>query len=127
MSPERDQAELLLAKARESQAVLGVIAADESLSDSAVGFHAQQAVELAMKSVLALQGVDYPWTHDLQLLIAKLESAGVQVPESVAEARVLTPWAVAYRYDETPDERIDRGELGVLVSGVVDWAAASLA
>ena len=126
MSPERDQAELLLARARESEAVLGVIAADDSLADSAVGFHAQQAVELAMKSVLALHGVDYPWTHDLQLLITKLASAGVEVPEAVAEARALTPWAVAYRYDETPDERIDRGELTALVSDLVDWAKASL-
>ena len=127
MSPERDQAELLLRKARENRAVLDVVAADASLPDSAVGFHAQQAVELAMKSVLALHGVDYPWAHDLRLLIARLESAEVEVPEAVHEARVLTPWAVVYRYDESPDEQIDRGELISLVEAVLDWAEASLA
>ena len=32
-----------------------------------IGFHAQQAVEKAIKAVLACRGVVFPFTHDLKL------------------------------------------------------------
>lgn len=62
MSPEREQAALLLRKAREDQAVIAKLADDPQIADSAVGFHAQQAVEKALKAVLAARGDDFPWT-----------------------------------------------------------------
>lgn len=126
MSPEREQAEILLTKARENHLVLRAIAGDPALPDSAVGFHAQQAVELAFKAVLASRGIDYPWTHDLQLLIAESTATGLDVPDAVGETRALTPWAVAYRYDESPDEGIDREPLLASVEGVLSWAVSTL-
>jgi HEPN domain-containing protein len=32
-------------------------------------FHAQQAAEKALKAILILEGVDFPFTHNLQRLI----------------------------------------------------------
>ncbi len=124
MSPDREQAELLLRKAREDQAVLTALADDQSIADAVLGFHAQQAAEKALKSVLALRGDDFPWTHDVQLLLRRLELAGVDVPAAVREARRLTPWAVEFRYGEVIDDRLDRRATAQLVYVVIAWAAA---
>jgi hypothetical protein len=45
LGPEAEQARLLLAKAKEDQAVVVALAGDADIADSAIGFHAQQAVE----------------------------------------------------------------------------------
>lgn len=124
MSPEREQAELLLRKAREDQAALTALAGDPGIADSVVGFHAQQAVEKALKAVLAARGDDFPWTHDLRLLLRRLEAVGVDVPDVVLEARRLTPWSVEYRYGEVIDERLDRRAASQRVGDVLGWAAA---
>lgn len=123
LSPESDQAEFLLRKAAEDEAVLTALADNEDISDAVLGFHAQQAVEKAMKAVLAALGDDYPWTHDLQLLLRRLEDADVEVPASVSEARRLAPWAVEFRYGETIDAALDRGATASLVGDVLSWAA----
>jgi len=38
--------------------------ADAEVPDRIVGFHAQQAVEMFLKAVLAMRGVGYERTHD---------------------------------------------------------------
>lgn len=86
MSPERAQAKLLLRKAREDQAGAQALAREPEIADALIGFHAQQAVEKALKAVLAASGDDYPWTHDVQVLLHRLETRGVEVPAAVAEA-----------------------------------------
>ena len=123
MSPDREQADLLLRKATEDQAVLTALVPSDTIADAVLGFHAQQAAEKAMKAVLAAAGVDFPWTHDLQLLLGRLEAAGVEVPEGVSAARRLSPWAVEYRYGETIDEALDRPGAAALVNEVLTWAS----
>jgi HEPN domain-containing protein len=124
LTPERDQAELLLRKAREDQSVLLKLAHDQDIADSVLGFHAQQAVEKALKAVLASRGEDYPWTHDLQLLLRRLDAAAAHVPSAVDDARRLSPWAVEFRYGETIDESLDREEAVRQAGAVLDWAAS---
>jgi HEPN domain-containing protein len=51
--PELDEAYLLLRKAREDAEAVRKFATDPDLADAVVGFHAQQAVEKALKAVLA--------------------------------------------------------------------------
>ena len=51
MTP-RDFAAVLLAKAVQDLDVMRVLAADAGIADGAVGFHAQQAIEKALKAVL---------------------------------------------------------------------------
>ena len=45
------------------------LAPDPEMDDRPVGFHAQQAIEKALKVALILEGVDFPKTHDLEYLI----------------------------------------------------------
>lgn len=37
----------------------------EGITDGVLGFHTQQAVEKALKAVLAVNGVEFPYSHDL--------------------------------------------------------------
>lgn len=122
MSAERDQAELLLRKASEHQTVLDALMGDAGIADAVLGFHAQQAVEKALKAVLAARGLDFPWTHDLQLLLTRLGAAGIEVPDAATNARRLTPWAVEFRYGETVDGDLDRRATLAMVSKVLIWA-----
>jgi HEPN domain-containing protein len=47
-----------------------------------VCFHAQQAVEKAMKAVLLARKVDFPLTHDLEALMDIGQKAGITIPEN---------------------------------------------
>ena len=105
---------------------MNVLLSDRSVADSAIGFHAQQAVEKALKSVLADRGVDFPWTHDLQLLLRRIEAAGVEIPECADRARRLTPWSVEYRYGEVIEDPLDRAAAAGTVDEVIAWAESSL-
>lgn len=61
-------------------------------------FHAQQAAEKAIKAVLLSARIDFPLTHDLEELLETLEQAGVNLPDNIREAGILTPYAVESRY-----------------------------
>ena len=100
--------ELLAAADRDLSALRGM--EDTTVfADEIAGFHAQQAAEKLFKAWLILQGVEYPWTHNLAQLIGLIE----QRDSSVAAFRALseyTPYAVQFRYDamETDSEPINR-------------------
>jgi HEPN domain-containing protein len=87
-------------------------------------FNAQQAAEKALKAVCIFHGLDFPKTHSLVSLIDTLEDAGINVPEPVKEADILTDYAVQSRYPGW-GEMIERDEyervLG-LAGKVVFWA-----
>ena len=78
-------------------------------------FDAQQCVEKSLKALLIQRGVEFPYTHDLNRLIAQIEQDGQEVPEFVWDAVRLTRFAVAERYPgvlpeispEDFDERIE--------------------
>lgn len=62
---QREFAALLLRKAEGDVEVVRALVDNASITDDAIGFHAQQAIEKAMKAVLAIHGVQFPRTHDL--------------------------------------------------------------
>ncbi len=64
-------AHALLSRARDDVALLRVVLASPDVSDAIVGFHAQQAVEKALKSVLDAHGYTFPFTHDIDGLVAR--------------------------------------------------------
>lgn len=66
-----------------------------------VCFHAQQYVEKAMKAVLVAYGVSFRPTHDLALLSNLLEQIPVSKPLSLEQIRLLAPFAVTFRYEDT--------------------------
>ena len=61
-------------------------------------FHAQQAVEKALKAVLVDRSIDFPYTHDIEELLATLEETGIRCPVASPEANRLTRYAVLTRY-----------------------------
>jgi HEPN domain-containing protein len=58
---------------------------------------AQQAAEKALKAALVLEGVDFPWRHDLDAL-CNLLPAGWAVRVEQPDLAELTEWAVEARY-----------------------------
>ena len=77
------------------------------------GFHAQQAVEKALKAWLAARGVLYPRIHDLDRLIDLLREEGAAMPPEFDALGILTDFGVAFRheaYDEL-DEPFDRAQV----------------
>ena len=123
---EFEEAQLLLRKAREDADAVAKLAPDGNTADAIVGFHAQQAVEKALKAVLAAFGEDFPWTHDLRYLIERLDDLETPPPSSLHEVRVLAPWAVEFRYGETIDDPLDREQAGELVTETIAWAEAQI-
>jgi HEPN domain-containing protein len=74
-------------------------------SDEVFGFHAQQAIEKALKAWMAVRHLTYPRSHDLGILISMLEETGENLT-SFSDLEDYTVFAVQYRYeayDETDD------------------------
>jgi len=68
-----------------------------------IAFHAQQAVEKALKGFLISKGCfDFPKTHDLGRLLDLAESFESAL-EDLDEIIELTPYAVEARYPESLD------------------------
>lgn len=61
-------------------------------------FEAQQAAEKAVKAVFVHRAVGFPYVHDLQKLLQRLEDHGVKIPKYVQQADELSPFAVLTRY-----------------------------
>jgi HEPN domain-containing protein len=109
----------LLALAREDLASAEALDRDERISDSPVGFHAQQAIEKSLKAVIASRGLEFPFTHDIGLLMQLCEDAGFELPADLAEADRLTPYAAALRYG--------LGDPGAVASAsALRWAALAI-
>jgi len=98
----------LLALARRDLRAAEILREEPDVGDGIVGFHTQQAAEKALKAWLTILGIDFPRTHDLSLLIQKLNAAGVEVT-SLWELLDLNPFAVQLRYEILEDEPLDHG------------------
>lgn len=91
-------------------------------------FQAQQAVEKAVKAVLIKHSVEFPYVHDLSLLLSMLEEAGEVIPDAVRKAEELTPYAFMTRYPGavrvvTTEEYQAAVEVAI---ATVEWAAERL-
>ena len=71
---------------------------DPDILPQQVCFHAQQAVEKALKAVLLAKNVDFPLTHDIVELLDIFEGADISLPVGFSETAILTPYAVEARY-----------------------------
>ncbi len=63
-------------------------------------FHAQQAAEKALKSVIVGQGQPPPHTHDLEALLAACAPGASSLRGVAQDARLLTQYGVEPRYPE---------------------------
>ncbi len=126
METSRDKPDVLMEKAREDQYLLELAAPDGRVSDSLLGFHAQQAVEKALKAVLARNHVGFARVHNIVYLLALLNEARIAQPPNPDVLKRLTPFAVDYRYGELltdSPEPLDRSLTIEVVRRVLDWAA----
>jgi HEPN domain-containing protein len=105
-----EHAASILQMARRDRDTLAATVDLPQVADSIYGFHAQQAVEKALKAWLALRGERYPLTHDLPRLFSLLRQSGADIA-AFQDLDRFTPYAVQARYeagdpdDEAPLER----------------------
>ena len=118
---ELEVADLLLGKAASDLSAARTLAADADQQDDVVGFHAQQAVEKSLKAVLAVRGFEIARTHDLELLTRLVARGPDELPDELGDAKQLSPWAVATRYDEL-DATLDRNSAVAIAESSVKWA-----
>ena len=101
------------------------LADDAEVDDHIIGFLAQQTVEKALKMALVLADSELPHTHDLELLVEKVEGTGTEVPDELTDTEWLTPWAAELRYDEPI--ALDRTAALAAAASASGWAASLLA
>jgi len=107
--PDLEQGRSLLAMARKDLRAMEILAAAGGSDDEIIGYHAQQAVEKAIKAWLCFLDVEYPLTHDVRALMARLAERGIELPEYSDALMDLTDFAVQYRYETLmAGEAIDR-------------------
>lgn len=76
----------------------GLAVGNPDIRPEQICFHAQQAAEKAIKAVLLSCEIGFPFTHDIEELLEVAESNGVELPDSIRNAGILTPYAVETRY-----------------------------
>jgi HEPN domain-containing protein len=118
-------ARLLWQSAKHDAAACATLAADPAIHDSIVGFHAQQAVEKALKAVLAHRRVAFRRTHDIVELLDLLSDHDLDPPHA-ARLDELNPYAVAARYGLLDPGALNRAEAQHWVADVLNWASALL-
>ena len=109
------------AKSNMARAKAGRVSPDILYED--LCYDAQQAVEKAFKSVCIIHEIVFPKTHDIAYLIELLEKGGVEVPENLQNAKILTGYAVETRYpgDYEPVDEEDLRKAIEIAKEVLKW------
>jgi HEPN domain-containing protein len=117
---DTDHARQLLAMAETDHAALTNMLDAQKFPEQIFGFHAQQAIEKALKAWISFLRQPYPKTHDLSVLVGALREAGVEL-SSFPRLEDYTVFAVQYRYEsyDTNDELLDRHGVVQEVSGLL--------
>jgi HEPN domain-containing protein len=119
LSPEhREVTEFMLERARRDLRAAEQLLSVEDRDEAIIGFLLQQAVEKALKAILAANEVEIPLTHNLGRLSAEVVSTGTDLPGSIASVTWLTPWGTTFRY-ESPSDDLD-------IESAVEGAAAAI-
>ena len=90
-------------------------------------FHAQQAAEKALKSLLAQISIPFPRTHNLATLLDLLPT-DLEIPQEVQDAARLTDYAVTSRYpgDYEPVDEVELRDAVASAGRVVAWVEKRL-
>jgi HEPN domain-containing protein len=95
-----DYVDKWLFRADEDTAVIDeLLQADPRAYASTICFHAQQAVEKYLKALLAVKGVDFPKTHDVDFLLAECRKVTSAELEGI-DLKSLTEFGVSVRYPD---------------------------
>ena len=128
MNPH-DLATLFLSKASQDELILDKLLDDYDIADEVWGFHAQQAAEKLLKSLLCFHSISFRKTHDVTELIDILIDQGFSLPDSLTEIRLLTPFAVEYRYDDIcfeEEDSLDRAGFREIILNLREWVEKNL-
>jgi HEPN domain-containing protein len=116
MQPEDRKAELVrewLTKADHDLDLAQRALQSPPLADM-TAFHAQQAVEKALKAFLIWHELRFRWTHDLSELLKLCRSLDEEFDDFHDVADLLTPYAAAARYPGYgPPLSVDDAELAL--------------
>jgi HEPN domain-containing protein len=99
---DKDHALPLLQMARKDLTALRHMLSPDDFPEEIFGFHAQQAIEKALKAWLAAKSLTYPKSHDVSQLVATLHQAGEDLA-SFPNLEDYTVFAVQYRYEAYDD------------------------
>lgn len=120
---QRELAQLMLQKARQDFDAVKNFGASNKIADEIIGFHAQQAVEKALKAILTRAGVEFEHTHDLVSLLEEVGKLGHKPPAQSDDVEELTPFGVQFRYSIlSDDEPLDRPAAIQLAEKFIEWA-----
>lgn len=115
-------AEILIDLARQDALAFRKLASDQEVGDALLGFHAQQAVEKALKAALSHAAIVHRRTHDIAELLDLLADSGLPAPPYADTLEELTPFAVEMRYGLVQPGGLDRQATLVMLDQVLDWA-----
>jgi len=122
MATNGDLARRLLGAAENDELMAKSVLPVPGVTDAGVGMLAQQAVEKAIKAVLAAKGTKFPFTHDLKQLRDFAEEAGIEVPTTLDDVEDLTPFAAAERYGSEAPIALDRARALEWAASAIEWA-----
>ena len=115
-----------IANAERELSVLKILVEANSAQE-AIGFHAQQALENALKGWISALDTDYRNTHDLTKLAATVRQHPAENDTSAGERLAwLTEYAVRYRYAGAEVVMDDRFELLAAVTETVEAIIARI-
>ena len=131
MNRSRELAEALLQKARDDAWLLVHVLDEPEAPTWGLGFHAQQAVEKALKAVLAARAVEYPRTHNLGLILDLLRDAGIDLSPDADRLPQLTPFGALLRYEDDmeagpSDSLLDRDWVRTCVEETLKWGERAI-
>jgi HEPN domain-containing protein len=105
-----DEARRMLAVAARDLRAVELVKDIAELDDAIVGFHVQQAIEKSLKAWITAVGAEYPFIHDLSLLLETLTENG-QAVERFRRLAAYSVFAVRTRYETTASTRRERAPL----------------
>jgi hypothetical protein len=120
MATNGDLARRLLGTAVNDELMAKSVLPVKGVTDAGLGNLCQQAVEKAIKAVLAAKGTEFPFTHDLEELRDFAKESGIELPSTLDDVEDLTPFAAAERYGSEAPIALDRDQ-------ALKWAAAAIA
>ncbi|HZL53476.1 MAG TPA: HEPN domain-containing protein [Terracidiphilus sp.] len=93
--------------------------------DAIFEFHTQQAIEKLLKALIAAHWVEFPFTHNLQLLLDQLTALGETVPAFDPPLFKFTKFGVIVRYDSgVPLTQVDRQQYRKIVEDLRTFVTA---
>ncbi len=122
MATNGDLARLLLGAARDDELMASSLLPVKGVTDAGIGLHAQQAVEKAIKAVLAVKETEFPFTHDLKQLRGFAKQSGIELPSTLDSVEDLTPFALDERYGSETPLGLDREQALKWVAAAIAWA-----